>query len=132
MRRDFCRTPFEARHLDCTSRYPKAWFLLLEQRREPAGRLYIDLTGPSLHLIVIALLPAFQGRGIGTGILRALQDQAQGEGKPLSLHVQRGNDGAAALYRRLGFTLARPGGIHDHFTWAAGESRGQPAAASHE
>lgn len=132
MRRDFCRTQFEAQHLDYTSRYPKAWFLLLEQRREPAGRLYIDLTGPSLHLIDIALLPAFQGRGIGTGILRALQNRAQGEGKPLSLHVQRGNDGAAALYRRLGFTLARPGASHDHFIWTAGESQGQPAAASHE
>lgn len=81
MRRDFCRTPFEARHLDYTSRYSKAWFLLLEQRREPAGRLYIDLTGPSLHLIDIALLPAFQGRGIGIGILRALPGPGAGGGQ---------------------------------------------------
>lgn len=78
----------------------------------------------------VALLSAFQGRGIGTGILRALQDRAQGEGKPLSLHVQRGNDGAAALYRRLGFTLAEPGATHDHFIWTAGESQGQSAVAS--
>ncbi len=126
VRRDFCRAQFEAQHLDYTSRYPGAWFLVLEQRREPAGRLYIDLTGPSLHLIDIALLPAFQGRGIGTGILRALQDRAQEEEKPLSLHVQRGNDGAAALYRRLGFTLAATGATHDHFTWTAGQSKGRP------
>lgn len=119
MRRDFCRSQFEAQHLDYICRHPSAWFLVLEQQREPVGRLTVDPTGSTLHLIDIALLPAFQGRGIGTRVLLALQDWARVANKPLSLQVQRGNDGAAALYRRLGFQATATGATHDEFIWTA-------------
>ncbi|MDG5497362.1 GNAT family N-acetyltransferase [Niveispirillum sp. BGYR6] len=124
MKRDFCRSQFEAQHLDYTRRHPSAWFLVLEQQRAPAGRLTVDPTGDTVHLIDIALLPAAQGQGIGTRLLLALQDRARAAGKPLSLQVQRGNDRAAALYRRLGFNIDASGATHDNFIWMAPEMAG--------
>lgn len=118
--RDFCRSQFEAQHQDYIHRYPTACFLVLELRREPVGRLYIDLSGPVIHLIDIALLPSARGRGIGTRILTAMQERAKADGKPVSLHVQHGNRAAADLYRRLGFRLTAPGATHDGCLWDAG------------
>ncbi len=56
-----------------------------------------------LRLVDISLLPAHRGSGVGTELLRALQQEATTAGKPLRLSVARDNP-ARRLYARLGFT----------------------------
>ncbi|SNY60985.1 GNAT family N-acetyltransferase [Paractinoplanes atraurantiacus] len=56
-----------------------------------------------LRLAGIQLLPAWQRRGIGTTIIRGLQDAARREKVPLLLGVEKDNAGARRLYERLGF-----------------------------
>lgn len=116
-RRDFCRSQFEAQHLDYTRRFPSALFLVLEQRRQPVGRLTVDPSGDGLHLIDIALLPAVQGQGTGTAVLLALQDWGRAIQKPVTLHVLRSNSRAAGLYRRLGFLRVAAEATHDQYCW---------------
>jgi predicted GNAT family acetyltransferase len=53
-------------------------------------------------VIDLVLLPAFRNRGIGTALLRELQQQAQAEQLSLCLHVLI-NSPARRLYTRLGF-----------------------------
>lgn len=55
-----------------------------------------------LHLLEIALLPAWRGRGIGSVVLEHLFREADGEGLTVRLSVYRSNPRAHALYRRLG------------------------------
>ena len=53
------------------------------------------------ELAGIQLRPDAQGRGLGTALVRSLQE----EGRPVTLGVERDNPRARALYERLGFAL---------------------------
>jgi ribosomal protein S18 acetylase RimI-like enzyme len=65
-----------------------------------AGLAYVDDDTPQLG---IALLPPFQGKGIGGALLRAALDAARGRGyAQVSLTVHPENP-AIALYERCGF-----------------------------
>ena len=57
--------------------------------------------GIDLHNLQIG--PAWQGRGIGTQILRELQREARARGCPLRLKMFLANAPARRLYARLGF-----------------------------
>ena len=59
-----------------------------------AGEFYVDS---------LAVLPAYQGRGIATQLLQAVQRKACALQLPVGLLVDTGNPAAEQLYRRLGF-----------------------------
>ena len=65
-----------------------------------------------LSLDEIQLLPAAQGAGVGSAIIRDLQEQAQHRGLPLRLQVLKQNR-ARELYERLGF--AQTGETEQHY-----------------
>jgi len=68
----------------------------------PCGYCQVELRGHDVHLRELVLAPDFQGRGIGTAVVRTVQRQARRLGVPLHLGTLRRNR-AVALYRRLGF-----------------------------
>lgn len=56
---------------------------------------------------MLAVLPAFQGRGIGEALVRACLDQAVVDGRErVYLHTTQWMDSAQRLYRRIGFVRA--------------------------
>ncbi len=81
------------------------------------GRLLTTDTQSDLHIIDIALLPQYQGRGIGSQILTALQRNCAIDGKKISLHVPCDSP-AARLYARLGFRLVEQTGVYAQMEWA--------------
>jgi tRNA(Arg) A34 adenosine deaminase TadA/ribosomal protein S18 acetylase RimI-like enzyme len=58
-----------------------------------------------IFLVSIELLPACQGQGIGTHLIRTLMDEAHQQGVPLTLQVLKVNP-ARRLYERLGFSIS--------------------------
>ncbi len=72
---------------------------------ERAGVVQIEETGERISLHQIEILPAFQGRGTGTDLVRSLIDRAEATGRPVHLSVFHQNTGARRLYDRLGFTV---------------------------
>jgi GNAT superfamily N-acetyltransferase len=84
--------------------HPAASFDVILVDGEPAGRLYVDRSSGSIHVIEISLLPEHRGHGIGAHLLRSLLR----EGRPVTLNVLRGSD-ALRLYERLGFEIVRQG-----------------------
>ena len=58
-----------------------------------------------LCLANVYLLPAFQGDGIGSAVVRNLMADARAEGVPLTLNVLRSNPDALRLYERLGLRV---------------------------
>jgi ribosomal protein S18 acetylase RimI-like enzyme len=72
-----------------------------------AGYLYLD---------EIQLLPAAQGAGIGSAVIRDLQEQAQNAGLPLRLQVLKQNR-ARVLYERLGFYVTGETEQHFQMEW---------------
>jgi ribosomal protein S18 acetylase RimI-like enzyme len=67
------------------------------------GMLRIQQRAEELFLAAVEVLPAFQRRGIGSLVIRALVEEAAALGKPVALQVLKANILARALYQRLGF-----------------------------
>ena len=82
----------------------------------PAGRLLVARWSREIRIVDISLQPEFRGRGVGTGLLRELQDEAAGLGKPLSIHVEKFSP-AMRLYERLGFRPAEDKGVYLLLQW---------------
>jgi ribosomal protein S18 acetylase RimI-like enzyme len=112
----FLRAQAEAQDKYYRENYVTAEFLVILDNDVPAGRLYVDRWPDEIRLMDIALLPAHRGKGIGTRLLRDLQDEARAAAKPLRIHVEKMNP-ALALYERLGFKPVEDRGVYHLMEW---------------
>ena len=110
-RRAFVEHQFSAQDAHYREHYPGATLDVIEVDGEPAGRLYVHRGPGDIRIMDIALAPAFRGRGIGAGLLRALIGEAEESGRKLSIYVEMNNP-ARALYERLGFREAGEHGVY--------------------
>lgn len=99
--------------------YPHADYLVLLHGDTPIGRLVLDSQDTVLHLVDIAILPAAQGQGAGSAVLRGLQAQAGAQQWQIHLAVNKSNAGARALYQRLGFRLRGENDVQEQLAWSA-------------
>ena len=98
--------------------YASTDWRILQHRRVPAGRLYVDRQADALHVVDISLLPDWRGRGIGTAIMQAVCAEARDAGKAVVISVEKYNR-AQRLYRRLGFREASDQGVYWFMEWRA-------------
>ena len=108
-----------AQHSHYQRHYPGAEWLVIEERGEPVGRLYLVEWETEFRIIDISLLPAARGRGLGGAILSDLLSAARAAGKTVSIHVERNNP-AGRLYERLGFRQAEDKGVYLLMEWTPG------------
>jgi len=64
----------------------------------------LDL-GPHIHLLIMGVSRAFQGRGFGGQLLRAVIEEAESQGLPIYLETQK--EANVSLYERFGFAVRR-------------------------
>lgn len=112
----FCRRQFDAQSAHYRQHYPEAAFQIIERDGEPIGRLYVARWKQEIRIVDISLLPDFRGSGIGSQLLRELQDEASAAGKSLTIHVERFNR-ALQLYQRLGFEQIEDKGVYLLMEW---------------
>lgn len=100
----FLLQQFNAQHQYYQERYLGATFQLIEYDGKPIGRFYIhwNFAPHEIRIMDIALLPAFRGKGIGTGILQEIFKKASEKKQSVTIHVEYNNP-ALRLYQRLGF-----------------------------
>ena len=91
---------YRARAAGYAARYPSARRLVLLGAAGPVGMLLLAEEEETTLVVDLAVLPAWQGRGVGSAALRAVQ-AACGPGG-VRLHV-RADSPARRLYGRLGF-----------------------------
>lgn len=72
---------------------------------QDVGVLKLERYQDELFLALIEVAPAWQGRGLGTAVIRDVQAQAREAGVPVTLQVLKGNPRARQLYERLGFEV---------------------------
>jgi ribosomal protein S18 acetylase RimI-like enzyme len=114
----FCRMQFNAQTADYQRNYPDASFDVIERDGVAAGRLLVLREDEKIHVIDIALMPEHRGAGIGTKLLRELQEEARAGGKSLSIHVEQFNP-ARRLYERLGFRQVEEKGVYLLLHWSS-------------
>ena len=79
--------------------------------------MIVDRGETGFILVDIAVAGAFRQRGIASLLIGRLQDEAAAAGVPVTLHVDRTNQNAFALYRKLGFEIAGEDQIQFLMTW---------------
>ena len=78
-----------------------------------AVHLATDDADGALRIGLIEVLPNWQGQGIGSRVIAALDEEAARAGVDLVLRVRHGNR-ARQLYERLGFTAEAEDATHTH------------------
>ena len=79
------------------------FYLVAWEGGEPVGHAHLALTSP-LEVQDMYVLPELRGRGIGTTLLRAAEDEARVRGATrLTLTVGVDNAGARRLYEHHGY-----------------------------
>jgi ribosomal protein S18 acetylase RimI-like enzyme len=114
----FVRMQFDAQDAEYRMHNPAGSFDVIEVGGVRAGRLYVDHRSGDIRIVDISLAPAFRGLGVGTRVLRTLQDQAAATDCKLSIHVEIHNP-AAELYLRLGFAVVDERGVYRRMEWSA-------------
>jgi ribosomal protein S18 acetylase RimI-like enzyme len=72
-----------------------------------AGFYWIELRGDVLHLHGLILDERFQGRGLGTGVLKKIGAEYGDQVRYIELGVDQANTRAKALYERLGYRIVK-------------------------
>ncbi|MEA2833078.1 MAG: hypothetical protein QOG66_1280 [Methylobacteriaceae bacterium] len=90
----FLEMQARAQHTDYQRNYAEADWLVIERGGADIGRLYLDRGNNSdsrHHIIDIAFLPEWRGKGLGGALLRDLLDEVGRSGKAMSIHVEKFN-----------------------------------------
>ena len=110
---------FHAQTQGYRAAYPKARLRIITLDGEPVGRLADDRAADALHLIDIAVTPAWRGRGLGAAVIRGLMAEAADAALPVTLQTALDNIAAQRLYLRLGFVTTAASATHLSMAWPA-------------
>ncbi len=112
---------FTAQNASYLGEFPGTDRLIVERTGAAIGRVYVDGSGTSCHLIDITLMPETCGQGLGSALIADLQRHAAARGQSVALSVIATNP-ARRLYERLGFRRTERGALYDQMIW---RSRGR-------
>jgi ribosomal protein S18 acetylase RimI-like enzyme len=116
----FLDSQFHAQALHYDEYYGKADFLVIEAAGSSIGRLYVYRDDEEIHIIDIALLPEYRGRGLGRILLQELLDEGRSANRKVTIYVEHFNP-ARHLYDRLGFRQTDTNGVYHVMEWTAAE-----------
>ena len=85
------------------------------------GVLIVEEDADEIYLAEVQVLPHWQGRGIGSSVLRSLMERGAAAGKPVTLRVLHANPRARALYERFGFQPFKEIETHTYLRWVSSE-----------
>ena len=115
---EFLEMQYEAQQRFFETEYKRANNQIILREDNLLGRLLVDRREHEIRCIDLALLPEYRNAGIGTFLLRRLQEEANRGRKPLRLQIIRFNR-AVNLLERLGFARTSETGTHFQMEWMA-------------
>ena len=117
LRNQMLRFQFEAQRRGYREQFPGADERLILRDGSPIGWIIVDRSGTELRGIDLALLPEERNKGVGTRVIRTLQEEAAAESRPMVLSVLTHNVRAFGLYVRLGFRVTSETDTHTVMEW---------------
>ncbi|MFS0724278.1 GNAT family N-acetyltransferase [Paenibacillus sp. 1P07SE] len=116
----FLRMQWEARRGSYASEFPGASDQIILFAEKAVGRCLIYTAADHKRIVDLALVEASRGQGIGTAILRRVQQDAASERLNLKLSVSKDNP-ARRLYERMGFRLTGSNEMYGFMEWVPDE-----------
>ena len=104
MRRQLLDMQFRAMTAGYRAGFPAARFEIVTLDHAPIGRLITDASEGWFHIVHIAVLPEWRGRGLCTALMTAVLDQPRRQGMRCEARVAPENTPSLRLWSRLGFT----------------------------
>ena len=101
----FLKMQFEAQQQWYATVYTAAEHSVIVYQQQPIGRLLVLREADAMTLVDISLLAEYRGQGFGADLIERLIEEAKHSQRLLRLQVQRANQGAMRLYRKLGFVI---------------------------
>ena len=120
-KQSFVEMQFAAQMRSYAATHPAAHHDIICVEEQPVGRLYLDRGAELLHILDISIAPQHRNAGIGSEVLQALLEEADRDGKRITIYVEDFNP-SRSLFDRLGF---RPASVNGFLILLA-----RPAAAS--
>lgn len=115
-RETLLRQLFDEQERHFRAYFPDAERGVVEIDGAPAGRLYVQRRAVEMLLLDITLFPERRCQGVGTALLRDLQERACADRVPLRLVVE-GFNPARRLFERLGFVEVGQEGRYRQLEW---------------
>jgi GNAT superfamily N-acetyltransferase len=97
---------------------PGAWEVI-EAEGVPVGVLWVEDRDGAVFVRLVEILPEWQGRGLGSAVVRSVMQAAAADARPVALRVLHANPRARALYERLGFAPYDEIETHTYLRWEA-------------
>ncbi|MDQ1729185.1 MAG: hypothetical protein QOD33_1310 [Pyrinomonadaceae bacterium] len=113
----FIAMQFASQQEQYRRKYPAASHHIILDRDRLVGTLYVARMELEIRIVDLTLLPAERNRGIGTFLLKRLQEEAACAGKLLKIFVEDFNP-SLRLFERLGFASVEQEGIHLLLEWS--------------
>ena len=117
----FLDMQFDAQKNHYEDYYGHAQFLVIETGGTSIGRLYVYRDEEEIHILDIALLPHYRGRGLGRILLQELLDEGRASRRKVTIYVEHFNP-ARHLYDRLGFKHIDTNGVYHFMVWTGAEA----------
>jgi ribosomal protein S18 acetylase RimI-like enzyme len=115
-KRAFCDQQFDAQIADYRRIFRETEDLVIGLGATRIGRILKALTPNELILLDFAILPEHRNRGVGSALLRRMQDEARTAKVPMVLHVEL-HSPAVGLYRRHGFVVTGEDSLRFAMKW---------------
>ena len=116
-REDLIPMQFHGQMSAYTQMYPNSCYHIVLLDSKPVGRLWFAPGDGEFHLVDIAVHPKLQSKGIGTVLVKRLQQEAANARLPIRCCVFRFNPGSLRFHQRLGFTILREDQMYFYLEW---------------
>jgi GNAT superfamily N-acetyltransferase len=116
-KQDLIRMQFHASMSSYAYQYPNSCYHIVLLDSKPVGRLWFAPGEAEFVLVDIALHPSRQSKGLGTVLVKRLQQEAQQARLPIRSCVFRFNPGSLRFHQRNGFTIVREDEVNYYMEW---------------
>ena len=115
-KQQFIEMQFVAQRQHYRKTYQNAQFLIIESGEKRIGRLYLSRMESEIRIMDITLMPEARGNGIGSKLIRDVQDEARASGLAVTLHAEKMGQ-MSAYYERFGFEVVEEKEAHFFMKW---------------
>ena len=116
-REHLIRMQFRGQMSAYTQMYPNSCYHIVLLDSKPVGRLWVAPGEREYHLVDIAVHPSVQNKGIGTVLVKRLQEEATRARLPISSCVLKFNPGSLRFHEHLGFSVVREDEMYYYLQW---------------